>query len=67
MSATDDQNRQSTAERTFQVDFTLSALKVPGVAHALKVGFSLSRPASVTLQIETKDGVLVATASRRRV
>ena len=60
VSATDDQNRQSTAERTFQVDFTLSALKVPGVAHALKVGFSLSRPASVTLQIETKDGVLVA-------
>ena len=42
------------ADRPFQVDFTLSALKVPAVAHALKVGFTLSRAASVTLQIETK-------------
>ena len=29
ISATDDQSRQSTAEQTFQVDFTLSGLKVP--------------------------------------
>ena len=29
ITATDDQSRQSTAERTFLVDFTLSALKVP--------------------------------------
>ena len=57
---TDDQNRQSIAERPFQVDYTLSALKVPSVAHALKVGFTLSRAASVTLQIETKDGAVVA-------
>ena len=60
ISATDDQNRQSVAERPFQVDFTLSALKVPSVAGALKVGFTLSRAASVTLQIETKDGAVVA-------
>ena len=60
ITATDDQNRQSVAERPFLVDYTLSALKVPGVAHELKVGFALSRPASVVLQIETKDGALVA-------
>src|SRR5262245_205468 len=60
VTATDDQNRQSVAERPFQVDYTLSALKVPTVAHGLKVGFTLSRPASVALQIETKDGAVVA-------
>jgi len=60
VTATDDQNRQSTAERPFLVDYTLSSLKVPSAAHALKVGFTLSRPASVTLQIETKDGAVVA-------
>ncbi len=58
--ATDDQNRASTADRTFQVDYTLTALKVPTIAHALTVGFTLTRPASVTLQIETKAGSVVA-------
>ena len=60
VSATDDQSRQSLADRPFVVDYTLSALKVPAVAHTLKVGFTLSRAASVTLQIETKAGALVA-------
>jgi hypothetical protein len=60
VSATDDQNRQSTAERTFLVDYTLSGLNVPSAAQDLKVGFTLSRPASVVLQIETRDGTLVA-------
>jgi Phosphodiester glycosidase/FlgD Ig-like domain len=58
--ATDDGGRQSTADRTFQVDATLTALKVPAVASALKVGFTLARAASVTLQIETKAGTVVA-------
>ena len=60
VSATDDENRQSEADRTFQVDFTLTALKVPRIAHTLKVGFTLSRPASAKLQIETKAGSVVA-------
>ena len=60
VAATDDQNRQSSAERPFQVDFTLSGLKVPGIAHALNVGFTLARAASVTLQIETTAGSVVA-------
>ena len=33
--ATDDQNRVSTAERPIQVDYTVTALKVPAVAHTL--------------------------------
>ncbi len=61
VSATDDQNRQSSAERPFQVDFTLAGLSVPRLAHTLKVGFTLSRAASVTLRIETKRGSVVAT------
>jgi hypothetical protein len=61
VSATDDQNRQSSAERPFQVDFTLSGLRVPKLAGALRVGFTLARPASVTLQIETRRGSVVAT------
>jgi hypothetical protein len=60
VTATDDQNRQSVAERPFLVDYTLSALTVPRVAHELKVGFTLSRAASVVLQIETVDGAIVA-------
>jgi hypothetical protein len=61
VSATDDKSRQSVADRPFLVDFTLSALKVPSVAHTLRAGFTLSRDASVTLRIETKAGAVVAT------
>jgi hypothetical protein len=60
VAATDDQSRQSLADRPFLVDYTLSALKVPAVAHTLKVGFILSRAASVTLRIETEAGTVVA-------
>ena len=58
--ATDDQSRQSVADRPFLVDFTLSAPEGAAAAKRRKVGFTLSRAASVTLQIETKDGALVA-------
>jgi hypothetical protein len=60
VSATDDRDRHSVAERPFLVDYTLSGLKVPAVAGSLRVGFTLSRAASVVLQIETKAGALVA-------
>jgi Phosphodiester glycosidase/FlgD Ig-like domain len=61
--ATDDLGRQSTADVTFTYDLTLSGLAVPksaAPATGLKVGFTLSRPASVTLQIETPRGLVVA-------
>jgi hypothetical protein len=60
--ATDDQNRQSTADQTFLYDVTLTGLNVPKSISAttgLNLGFSLSRSASVTLQIETKQGTVV--------
>jgi len=60
--ATDDANRQSTADQTFLYDVTLTDLNVPRSASAktgLQAGFSLARPATVTLQIETKTGTVV--------
>jgi hypothetical protein len=58
--ATDDLGRPSKADRTFRYDTTLRALTVPRVAHGqAAVGFTLSRPAKVRLQIETKAGVIV--------
>jgi flagellar hook assembly protein FlgD len=35
---------------------------VPRVAHALKVGFTLARPATVTLRVETRSGSVVGFA-----
>jgi hypothetical protein len=61
--ATDDQNRQSTADQTFLYDVTLTGMSVPRSVSAttgLKVGFTLSRPASVALQIETQQGAVVS-------
>ena len=60
--ATDDQNRQSTADRTFSYDLTLTGLAVPSIVRRrLKVGFTLSRPASAVLSIAAPNGTLVAT------
>jgi phosphodiester glycosidase/flagellar hook capping protein FlgD len=60
VSATDDLGRVSTIERTFRFDTTLQALAVQQSARAtLRVGFTLTRPAQVTLRIETADGVLL--------
>jgi hypothetical protein len=56
--ATDDQNRQSTADRTFSFDLTLTGLSV---APGGKVGFTLSRPASAVLSIAAANGTLVDT------
>jgi hypothetical protein len=60
--ATDDANRQSTADQTFVYDLTLTGLSVPRTTTAaagLQVGFTLSRPATVTLRIETNAGTVV--------
>jgi flagellar hook capping protein FlgD len=64
--ATDDSNRQSTADQTFVYDATLSDLVVPKTASAssgLKVSFSLSRAASVTLAITAPNGTLVGSTA----
>jgi len=62
--ATDDLGRVSTADRSFSYDLTLSSVKVSAAVTAsagLKAGVTLARPASVSVQIVTAGGVLVAT------
>ena len=60
VSATDDLGRTSTIERTFRFDTTLQALAVPRSARGtVRVGFTLTRPAQVTLRIETSSGALL--------
>jgi hypothetical protein len=60
--AVDDQGRQSTIQRTFQYDLTLSDLRTPRTAkqkQGLTVKFTLTRPARVALRVETKLGTTV--------
>ncbi len=60
VSATDDLGRTSTIERTFRFDATLQALAVPRAARgSVRVGFTLTRPALVTLRIETASGIVL--------
>jgi hypothetical protein len=60
VTATDDESRRSSAERAFSVDFTLSAPRAAGTPRAPSFRFTLSRPATVALQIETPRGTAVA-------
>jgi hypothetical protein len=58
--AVDDLGRASSATRSFRYDTTLTALTVPRSARGrVTVGFTLARPASVKLVIETPAGVVV--------
>jgi hypothetical protein len=60
VAATDDLGRSSTIDRTFRYDTTLRALNVPRAARgSVGVRFTLSRPATVTVRIETPSGVVV--------
>jgi hypothetical protein len=59
VTATDDLQRVSTADRTFRYDRTLTGLTAPRSARgSVRIGFTLARPASVRLVIETKAGVV---------
>jgi hypothetical protein len=60
--ATDDLGRVSTIDRSFQYDTTLRSLAAPRLARGrLQTTFTLSRPARVTLQIETRTGIVLRT------
>jgi exopolysaccharide biosynthesis protein len=62
VTATDDLGRVSTIDRPFRYDTTLRGVIVPKLSLAqANVRFSLSRPASVRLRIETKNGIVVRT------
>jgi hypothetical protein len=57
--ATDALGRQSTIDRPFRFDTTLKAVSVPPASGHATVRFTLSRPAKVKLQIETRTGIVV--------
>jgi hypothetical protein len=60
--ATDDLGRVSTIDRAFRYDTTLKSLAAPAVAVGrAPIRFTLSRPASVRVRIETRNGVVVQT------
>jgi Phosphodiester glycosidase len=60
VTAVDDLGRSSSVDRTFRYDTTLRGLVVPRVARGGEtVSFTLTRPARVTLRIESRGGVLV--------
>jgi hypothetical protein len=61
--ATDDQNRASTADQTFQYDLTLSGLTAAPASPGAKVSFALTRPASAGLTITAPNGTVVATVA----
>ena len=70
VTAVDDQGRQSTAERDFTLNDTLAAprtlppaLAVPRAVPRAVAAFQLAHPATVTEQIETAAGALVATVA----
>jgi flagellar hook assembly protein FlgD len=63
VTATDDRNVTTSAQRTFSLDDTLSTLAV-AAGKAPTASFVLTRPASVLVQIQRRNGVPVATLRR---
>jgi hypothetical protein len=62
VTATDDLGRVSTIDRAFRYDTTLRGVIAPRLSIAqATIRFTLARPASVRLRIETKNGVVVRT------
>ena len=62
VTATDDLGRVSTIDRAFRFDTTLRGVTAPKLSIAqATILFTLSRPASVRLRIETQTGVIVRT------
>jgi hypothetical protein len=60
VTATDDLGRVSTIDRAFRYDTTLRGVTAPNSVRAqATIRFTLSRPASVRLRIETRNGVVV--------
>jgi hypothetical protein len=73
--AVDDQAKTSTSTQTFTVNNTLADVRLTpsrlvvraGGSKRLRAGVTLSRAAAVTVTVETRAGVPVATLLRRRV
>ena len=64
VTAVDDLKRTSTIDRTFRYDTTLRALVAPRPARGTATfRFTLARPATITLRIETRGGVVIRALS----
>jgi flagellar hook assembly protein FlgD len=68
VTAVDDQGKTTSADRQFSVNDTLGSLQAtPAAAHlqaagtALTTAFQLAHPATVTVTIETRTGIVIAT------
>ena len=74
VSATDDQGRASTADRVFSLNRTLGRLSVaPRLFRVrprgttLRATFTLSRPSTVLVRVETPTGAVIANVTRGRL
>jgi hypothetical protein len=70
VTATDDRGESSSADRLFSLNRTLAALDVPptfqaGGTSQLRAAFTLARPASITVAVETSSGAVLATPVSR--
>ena len=63
--ALDDLGRRSSADRPFSLNTTLKNLAVERSGGAVLVGVDLTRPAKLTIQIETRSGTVVRTLASR--
>jgi hypothetical protein len=61
VSATDDQGRMTTADRSFALNETLGGLAVAPTSGGLTATFTLAHPATVTVTLEKPNGIVVAT------
>jgi hypothetical protein len=61
----DDQGRQSAAERQFSLNTTLGFLSATAAGRRMTATFKLARPARVATRIETPGGAIVRTLPGR--
>ena len=69
MTGTDDLGRATTADRTFALNETIGSLAVtptaaqlrPGASGVVAATFDLAHPASVTVTVEKRSGIVIAT------
>ena len=64
VTATDDAGQASTADRAFAVDNTLGFLRVS--ANARRIGFTLTRDATIRVTLETGSGGILRTVAKGR-
>jgi flagellar hook assembly protein FlgD len=65
VAASDDQGRQSDAERQFSLNTTLGFVSATAAGRRMTASFKLARPARIATRIETPSGVIVRTLPGR--